>query len=76
MGGIIRGVQVHRDIHKNLPRQDTNLKPRDALTQVVKETKKSWKKSENMTLSKINLSLQDVIKKTKETFPDLYKKKE
>ncbi len=62
----------HRRIHQELPRQDVNLNPRDALAQSVRRARQIYK--EDSLGAEIRPSLEKVIKENKNRFPDLFDK--
>jgi len=61
----------HREIHKELQRQNHELAPRDALAQAVSRAKTVYQ-AEGVYTNKIRKSLQEVIKKNKEIHPQLF----
>jgi hypothetical protein len=62
----------HREIHKTMQKQDTSLEPRQALSNSIKRAKEVYKK--DGLYEEIRPNLLEVIKKNKETFPNLFDK--
>ena len=64
----------HREIHKELMRQDPSMSPRDALAQAVLRVREVYKK-DGVYTSEIRQKIQDMIMKNKEKFPHLFESK-
>jgi hypothetical protein len=62
----------HRDIHRKLVRQNPSVNPRDTLAQSVNRVRDVYKK--DGLYEEIRPNLLEVIKKNKETFPNLFDK--
>ena len=63
----------HREIHKELIKQDLTLAPRDALAESVARAKEVYRA--DVVFSEIRPSLLDVIEKNKIQFPELFQKR-
>ena len=63
----------HREIHKTLQRQNTDLNPRQALAQSVQRARKVYQ--QDGVYQEILPSLQEVIKQNKALHPELFTKK-
>ena len=64
----------HREIHKEMPKQDPSLAPRQALAQTVDRSRNVYQK-DGVYTTEIRESLQTVIEQNKQKFPDLFTKK-
>ena len=64
----------HREIHKELPRQDLTLDPREALAESVQRARVVYQQ-DSLYTPEIRNSLQEVINQNKTTFPELFNKK-
>jgi hypothetical protein len=63
----------HREIHKQLKRQDLGLAPRDALAQGIWRAREVYKQDRVYT-SEIREALQTVVQQNKEQHPTLFQK--
>ncbi|CAO4845719.1 MAG: hypothetical protein CNLJKLNK_01332 [Holosporales bacterium] len=61
----------HREIHKELQRQDPNLAPRDALAQAVSRVREVYQ-NDGVYTPEIRQSIQEVIAQNKKTFSHLF----
>ncbi len=64
----------HREIHKELSKQDITLEPRQALAQGIFRAREVYQK-DNLYTQEIRKGLEKVIEKNKERHPNLFEKK-